>query len=169
MTTPVAPDLSTSTVASLSTLLENAASFEEHWSEKDLASIIEHQLSSPVEFEMGDLTTGQFDRLTAIAGSRHLLLHSFGELLLHENPPLGLLVRTKDFAKRLQAHPESPLPKEIFDVLYFAAIAVALIRHNRMITKLDRVALHKAFTCEASRKWVPQQVRQLFRTADGML
>lgn len=165
MTTPVVPDLSKTAPGALSILMEKTGCADELWSERDLGAILRHQLSSPMEFSLDDLSQGQFNRLEVIAQSRQLLLRSFSELLLHEQPPLELLIRMKDFAKRQDIHPDSALPKDVCGVLYFAAISAALVRHQRCITSLDRASLRRGFQWGASREWVPEPIRALLRTA----
>ena len=68
-------------------------------------------------------------------------IRSFDDLLHHPHPPVELLTLTKQFAKAMVEHPESPLPREVGRLLYFASITVALIRCGQRISDLDNASL----------------------------
>ena len=133
------------------------------WRPEELGAIFQHQLSAPVELDLGNLEPGLGPKLRMLASSQGLLLNSFRDLLQHPNPPIELLRLTKEFAKACRDHPESPLPPEIATVLYYASITVALTRCGRRISGLDDAALRGGLEWAVSQPWVDESTRALLQ------
>jgi hypothetical protein len=91
------------------------------------------------------------------------VLKSFGDLLYHPNPLPELLELAKEFAKEHRADAESPLPREVATVLYYASIAAALARCGRRITRHDDATLRKGFQWGCEQPWVDEATRGLLR------
>jgi len=142
------------------------ASEERVWRPEELGAILRHQLSAPVEFDLGNLNEGMAARLRTLARGEGLLLKSFHDLLNHPNPPIELLVMTKDFAKALQNHPDSPLPHEVAMLLYLASIVAALVRCGWRITSLDNATLRRSLEWFQHQAWVEEPMRRLLE--EGM-
>jgi hypothetical protein len=104
-----------------------------------------------------------------LCGARGLLLSSFADLLHHPRPPLEMLRMTKRFAKAARHHPDSPLPPQVANVLYYASIAAALLRCGRRISELDDASLQKGLAWCTSRDWVDAPLRGLLREAEAGL
>jgi hypothetical protein len=117
------------------------------WKPDELRSIFRHQLDAALEGDLGAATS-----------------LSFAQLLRDERPPLSLLRSVKDFAKRSR-NSESPLPEDVATALYFAAIAVALLRHNERITDLDDKGLARGFGWGVAQPWVDDDTKRLFAEA----
>jgi hypothetical protein len=149
----------------LSRLMDLAASDATVWQPDELAAILQHQLSAPVQFDLGNLDAKLAEQVQAISSSQGLLLKSFGDLLQHPHPPLALLELCKEFARAYWHHPQSPLPREVAMLLYFASIAAALTRCRRRITRLDQATLRKNFQWFLDQSWVDEPSRRLFREA----
>jgi hypothetical protein len=92
-----------------------------------------------------------------------LVLRSFGELLHHRNPLPELLELAKEFAKECRTEVESPLPRALATVLYYASIAAALARCGRRITHHDDATLRQGFQWGCAQPWVDEATRELLR------
>jgi RNA polymerase sigma-70 factor (ECF subfamily) len=90
---------------------------------------------------------------------------SFAELLHHPNPPAGLLDLAKTFAKENRDDPESPWPREVSTLLYYASIAAALARCGRRITRHDDNTLRQGFEWGCAQPWVDEPTRDLLHAA----
>jgi hypothetical protein len=97
---------------------------ERIWNSDDLAAILRHQMTTSLQVDLAGVGSAA-GRLREEAAAGGLLLKSFGDLLQHPHPPLGLLKMMKDFAKACRISPASTMPSEISSVVYFASIMVA--------------------------------------------
>jgi hypothetical protein len=70
-------------------------------------------------------------------------------------------VLTKDFAKACRISADSPIPREIATVLYFASIAVARLRCGRRITELTDTAVRKGLDWALGQPWLDEATRRL--------
>jgi hypothetical protein len=131
------------------------------WSPDELGVILRHQLSVPLELDLGepsgDAATG--------ADSRPMPSCTFADLLHHPEPPLAMLRRAKRFAKACKSDPNGPLPDEVATVLYYATIAVALLRCRQCITAMDDVALRAGFGWALLQVWVDDRTKSIFEEA----
>jgi hypothetical protein len=139
------------------------------WRDEDLAALLKHELAAPVQVEVASLTPGTAAGLAALCGARGLLLNSFADLFSHPHPPLELLRMTKRFAKGARHHPDSPLPAQVANVLYYASIAAAMVRCGQRITELDDSSLRNGLEWCTSRDWVDAPLRGLLREAEAAL
>jgi hypothetical protein len=135
------------------------------WNAEDIAAIFRYQMDSPVVVDLSTLDPAIGARLALLAQTKGLLLRSFRDLLLHPSPPLELLKLAKNFAKANRGHPESVLPEEVAAVLYFACIAVALVRCSARITKLDAKELAAGLRWSAEQPWVDAPLKALLTEA----
>src|SRR3954465_4769755 len=100
--------------------------------------MFQHQLRAPRRSDLPKMT----DQL---ASASEPPIETFGDLLSHPRPPIALLERVKDFAKSSRFAQDGPLHPEVATLLYFAAIAVALVRCGARISELDSRALGQGF------------------------
>ena len=146
----------------MAALLDAGSDDAQIWNPAELAAILKHQLSAPIQVDLTAMEQRLAARLRLAAGAQGLLLKSFGDLLHHPNPPLELLKLTKDFAKACRLSLRGPLPREIATVLYFASIVAAMVRCQRRITRLsDADTRHGVEQCLAQ-NWLDAATRQLF-------
>src|SRR5687768_14922488 len=141
----------------------------QHWSGDEIAAIYRHELTAPLHIELGAVDAATARRLKLVSASHGLLLRSMGELLHHPNPPVELLVMVKDFGKASLDHPDSPLPREVAGVLYWSAIAAALVRTGQRITSLADAKLRDGFAWAAAFGWLDEAGRALLRQATQRL
>ncbi len=130
-----------------------------HWDAAELGMILGHQLRTPLADELARLEPSARNALAALSGPNGI--NTFADLLRHSAPPLGALVLTKDFSKACTSDPESPLPREIATVLYYASIASALLRLGRRISGLNDQGLRQGFDWVARQPWVDADLRDL--------
>lgn len=128
-----------------------------------LAAVFRHQLSAPVEFDLGMVDEMLAGKLRTLCAARGLLLRSLEDLFFHPNPPVELLELAKQFAKACHEHPESPLPPDVATALYLTSIVVALVRCGRRITTLDDASLRSGIEWLISRNWIDDRLRELLR------
>jgi len=84
------------------------------------------------------------------------------ELFLTASPPLALLIAVKRHARRLANSDTSSLPAEIHRCVYFASIALAMIRLGERISKSSPDVLRAAFEQLADEGWIENWLRTLF-------
>ena len=151
-------DLTRSDPKLLADLLKTGGGAETLWLPEELATVLRHQLSAPVEFEPRPIGSAQppaHPRQTAP-------VTSFGELFHHPNPPVELLLLTKDFAKASRVRLECLLPEEVATVLYYASIVAARVRLGKRISGLDDKSVREGIEWVLAQPWVDEQTRGLF-------
>ena len=78
---------------------------------------------------------------------------------------LAMINRIKHYTKDLAKDTHSDPHCEIATVLYYSAIASALVFHNKMITKLSYDMLCESFSNLSSLTWLPPELVKLMRRA----
>jgi hypothetical protein len=146
----------------LAALLDGAAAVDAVWQPGELAAVFRHQLAAPVQFDLAGLDRRRAQQVRLLAAAQGLVLKSFRDLLQHPAPPVQLLELVKDFAKRAGSSAESPLPKAVATVLYYAAIAAARLRCDRRITRLDDAELRRGCAWARDQEWLDPETRELF-------
>lgn len=146
----------------LARMMELEASQPMEWQPEELGAILRHQLAAPILFDLETLDPQLATKATALGASNRQFLRTFKDLFHSTEAPLELLVLSKDFAKASLTHPDSPIPKAIAEVIYFASIAVALILHGQRISRLEDGMLSRCFERMLARPWLDEQTRSLF-------
>lgn len=139
------------------------------WTERELEAVYKHQLQAPIAVDLSALDEQVAARLRCVAEAQGLLLRSFADLLQHPFPPIELLVLTKNFAKANRFNRRSALPQEVAGVLYYAAIASALVRHHKRITQLTSAELERGVSWALSQPWLDPPTRDLLVSAQAAL
>ena len=156
---------------SLADLIELDVEPRRLWRSHELAAILAHELSVPLQLELGPLTLGAW---SATSGTE-MKLCSVGELLHHPRPPIELLERFKEFAKAARQDASSHLPEDVAAVLYALAIAAGFVRLGRRITSMSREqtsgflrwAVARAWLDPSSRNLLVEAAQRLGAAADG--
>lgn len=164
--TVVTEDISQTDPGALAKLMMLGSGQVRAWRPEELEAVYRHQMSAVVQFDLAGLGQGPAGRLSTLSASEGLLVRSFADLFQHPNPPIELLVLTKQFAKASIDHPDGALPGEVAKVLYFVSIAVALVRCGQRITQLDDQALRLGIEGAIARPWVDEPIRAILR--DGL-
>ena len=90
---------------------------------------------------------------------------SFGNLL--KNPKTDLLVigKIKDYSKKLAMSARSEAEHDAATAIYFAAIASALVFHDRKITTYSYKSLDESFSKLINETWIAKDISELFSKA----
>jgi len=163
------PDSSTAVFKSqakaLAALMASGEERARLWRPEELAAIFKHQISTPMEVDLGGFDPRTATRLKLVSEAQGLLLKSFDDLFHHATPPLELLEMVKDFAKANLEHPESGLPAEIASALYYASIASALVHLNLRITRLSDGELRRGLVWTREQGWLDDRTKELLGQA----
>lgn len=117
------------------------------WLPEDLGAILQHQLK------------------TRIDGATM----NYGELLRKPAPSIALLEQVRTFAKSAMAQADAGLPYEAAAVLYYGAIAAALMRSGTRITQMDDDSLRRGVHWALEQPWIDADLRELFKQVDDKL
>lgn len=125
------------------------------WQPDELADVLRHQLSAPLDPPAASET-----------GPR-----TYAELLLTDaDPPTELLVRVKDWAKPMMGtspcdpmSAEADLPTAVAGVVYFATIYAALVRKGERITQLPDATVRQGGRWALAQPWLDDRLVPLFR------
>jgi len=134
-------------------------------SDTQLAALLRDRLARPLTFEREAI-----DALPPALGAmcRELIAlanRSLGEVLLDSRSELNVLEAVKEYGKRLAARLNDGREHTAALAIYYAAIAGALVFHNRRITRHTCESLTRAFGTLAGKSWVPQDLAALFAEA----
>jgi hypothetical protein len=91
------------------------------------------------------------------------------ELLLDPRIDLATLKQIKDMAKKQGEQSASAAEKDAFLVVYFSAIARALILHGERITRHTTQDLTRFFNSYAKCTWVASELSTIFGQAHDMM
>jgi len=131
------------------------------WTNRDMGSILAHQLGAPLIKDLVRVLPDAESALTAMDDTPR----TFGELLQHRHPPVDILRMVKDFAKQLHKMAHNAYPEQVATLLYYAAIATAQVRTNTCITDLPPQSLHKGYAWALTQTWLTPDLRTLFEEA----
>jgi len=150
---------------SLAALLDSGSEKARLWAPDELAAIFHHQMATPVFVDLGGFDPGTAVRLKTLSEAQGLLLKSFSDLFHHPSPPVELLRLTKEFAKANMNQPESGLPTEVVNVLYYASIATALVRLDARISQLKDEDLRRGLLWATDQAWIDVETKMLLLKA----
>ncbi len=147
----------------LAKMMELSTETQRLWRPEEFGAILRHQLNAPLDYDLNTVDPGMTAKLQTWSTAGGQPLTTFGDLLRHPRPPLQLLEYLKQFGKTHRNDPESPLPRDIATLLYYAGIVVALIRCRRRITQLDDHSLRRGIEWAIAQPWVEESTRSIFR------
>ena len=139
------------------------------WAPEELRAIWQHQMSAPVDIDLGGLNTSGAGALQNSPAMQSFKGKSFSELFAALEPPLELLKLTKEFAKQTLKDSEETQLKEVASALYYASYAAGLVRLNMRIGSLENDELLPGFTWGLNRSWLDEGTKQLFAEAKAHL
>ena len=136
--------------------------------EVQLARMWQEQVEAPIRFESKFLTPEMTARLVESAARGVAIPDRFSTLFTRADPPVEMLEYAKRLAKSVRHRPDSPADKTS-TVLYYCAIAAALVRCGRRITELDDAALAFGINWVLEQNWIDTPTRRLFNDASAYL
>lgn len=127
--------------------------------EPEMAAMLAHQLAAPITADL-KLPANQLDQAKQFG--------TLGDLLDHASPPIWLLEETKQLAKRNRAHGD-PSVRQISIVLYYNAIAAAMLKCKSRITELTDDQLREGFDWTTNQSWIDNKTRSRIESAAASL
>lgn len=127
--------------------------------------LLRHHLAESLPMDAGlarvlpGIFTAVCEKLRPFAGC------SFGELLTDPRTDLLVIETIKDLHKHQAESVPSGPAQEVATIIYYAAIAVALVHHDARITKLSYESLSQSLDELSRYDWLPADMRQLFDKA----
>lgn len=119
------------------------------WTKEDGIAALAHQLSAPLAPDLlasPGMTPSRLNTLLQEGDAKRTFLDE----LLSPKPSEAVLQAIKEFGRHFRHLPESPLCGHPAAVIYYAAIAAALVHLNACISSLSPAELQKAFTWAAA-------------------
>lgn len=90
---------------------------------------------------------------------------SFGNLLQDPGTDITTIRRIKDYSKKLTKAAESEIEHDAAGAIYYAAIAGALVFHEKKITSFSYEELVDSFSVLTKNSWLTPDLARLFRKA----
>lgn len=90
---------------------------------------------------------------------------SIRNLLTNPNADKELIEKIKRHGKRLSQTTSSAIEHETANVIYYAAIASALLFHDDKITRFSYQDLEEAFLVFVQTEWISKDLKELFEKA----
>ncbi len=89
----------------------------------------------------------------------------FGNLLKEPKTDILVIRKIKDYSKKLVTSAKSEAEHDAATAIYFAAIASALLFHDRKITTFSYKSLDESFSKLINEKWIAKDIAELFSRA----
>ena len=98
-------------------------------------------------------------------GMRSLVDKQLGEILLDPETDISLLRAIKDYSKEFSSTLVSKAEMAVAITIYYAALASALLHHDKKITQYSYERLGQYFTLLKEKKWITPELIDLFSQA----
>jgi len=145
-----------STARQLLELMREGVSRNPTWSDADLSAFLRYQLACPLSAVM---------KSSGEAGASASLSQTLRQLLASSSPDVRQLRALRRSAKAARTRGGSMLPGPLATVLYYTAIAAALVRCDCKITSLADPRMREGIEWSASRPWIDGLVRTILEEA----
>ena len=148
----------------LACLLSIRGTPEGNWQAAELGDLLRDCLAAPTSAYLWG--HGQPVEFAADSPSECAAVEmTLGELFQRADPPIGLLIVVKRRARRLTNSGASNMPVEVHQLVYFASIAAAMVRHGERISKSSPEVLRGAWERLAAKSYVGEGLQRLFAMA----
>jgi hypothetical protein len=118
-------------------------------------------------FPLDSVPQGAFsliqDHLSGVLNLQHN--EAVGEILQNSKSDIAVIRRIKGYYNKLSEHTDSKNECDVAVVIYYAAIACALVFHNEKISKFSYRRLERSFSSLISKSWVSTELVKLFTEA----
>ncbi len=115
----------------------------------------------PLEHTLPELIQSIARELKTLSGA------SLGALLHNSDTKIEILIKIKDYAKTQGHDASNHTEREVTLIVYYAAIAAALVYHKRKISEHSHSSLREAFGKLEQTPWIPANLTTLFQEALG--
>ncbi|HXJ55929.1 MAG TPA: hypothetical protein VNU68_04615 [Verrucomicrobiae bacterium] len=132
------------------------------WQPVEFGEFWHQQLDTPLEYNLTIRIKEATNTYAGASATSRTPPRTFRELLTGPHPPIELLKLVKDFAKRHAKTEDGRLPEDVASMLYFASIAVALVRCGERISRLNDDKLRKGAEWALDQSWLDEATRLLF-------
>lgn len=92
---------------------------------------------------------------------------TFKSVIKNDKVELGLLIKMKDYFKNLSGKSTTEMEHQIYNSIYYAAIASALLYHHERITRYSYEELATNFTRLLKEDWLPNYILKLYQEAQS--
>ena len=127
--------------------------------------MVQHQLSAPLQFDLGGVELPELEQgpaKQALASATASGIITFTGLFQSSHPPLPLLRLSQNFFKQnIRRHPQDSPSKKVNYLFYLLSIVTARVRVGANITRLTDAQQLQAIDSMSNRPWVDEQLRQL--------
>ncbi len=86
-------------------------------------------------------------------------------VIKNDKVELGLLIKIKDYFKELSIKSTDQIEHHIYNVIYYAIIACALLYHHKRISSYSYNNLEKSFSRLSKEDWLPDYILKLYQQA----
>ena len=93
---------------------------------------------------------------------------SFGRLLVDPQADVEVFVKIHDAQKQAARAAKTQAEREVATVIYYGAIAAALVHHGRRITRLSCKRLGATLGVLLESAWLTPELTELFKKAQGL-
>lgn len=149
----------------LAALLELVMTPGGGWQREELHAILQGRLNPSQPPPEEDANSESHPPLEEFILAGDLEIQTLQELFSGADPSLELLRQAKDFAKAHLEHPGSAWPSEVARMIYYAAIAAALVRRHARITRMAPEEIQRALQWGLAQPWATPSLRDLFQEA----
>ena len=134
------------------------------WRDDELATVWRHQLSARLEPELAEWDADLLRRLRNDPAAAAKIGDTVAAILHATDTPRPVLMALKSLGKAMNQDRTRGIPHDIGKLLYFAAIAAALARGER-ISELNQPTLKQGLTFAVEQTWLDPSTLQLLRNA----
>jgi hypothetical protein len=140
----------------------------EGWNERDLAAMVRHQMSAPLNFDLTSIelkATKAEARNQTLTGAANKRIQSFEELLFHREPALELLRLSKEFFKRRVKDCTKDSPEWQVAYLFYLLSILAAGTRTGQLSKLAPGEMCRAIRWALDQPWADAKTKELLSQA----
>jgi integrase len=138
------------------------------WNGQDLAAMLRHQLAAPLAFDLSSVEMEGAEarrRDRTLTGAAKERITNFEDLLFHREPPIELLILSKEFFKRRLQECKKDSPEwNVAYLLYLLSILAARDRASK-ISSLTWSELREGMKWALQRRWMNEKTRHFVELA----
>ena len=91
--------------------------------------------------------------------------NAFGKILLDPKSDIDAIEKIRHYSKKMAETAKSGPEHDAATTIYYAAIANAMVFHDKRITKFSYESLEKSFTTLTAHQWLTPDLSELFSKA----